>query len=69
MHLLGAAIRANVDERPLNDAVNGAVHNYYSRRDSVLKVLYRVAELGQQPAGLQGESWASHHWAGASHPG
>lgn len=54
MHLLGAAIGANIDKRPLNDATSGAVHNYYSRRDSVLKVLYRVAELGQQPAGLQG---------------
>lgn len=54
MHLLGAAIGANIDKRPLNDAVGGVLHNYHSRRDGVLKNLYRVAELGQQPAGLQG---------------
>ena len=54
MHLLGAAIGANIDKQPLNQAVGGTVHNYFSRRDSVLKNLYRVAELGQQPSGLQG---------------
>ncbi|GAA2501337.1 hypothetical protein GCM10009858_44460 [Terrabacter carboxydivorans] len=54
MHLLGAAVAASIDKRPLNDAVGGTVHNYYSRRDNVLRILYRAAELGETPAGSQG---------------
>ena len=54
VHLLGAAIGAKGDWRTLNDAVNDAVHNYYSTNDKVLKYLYTAAQAGSVPAGLRG---------------
>lgn len=54
VHLVGAALGANGDWRPLNDAVNDRVWNYRSRNDSVLKYLYRSAQGGQTAVGVAG---------------
>ncbi len=54
VHLLGAAIGAKGDWGTLNDAVDDAVHNYYSTNDKVLKYLYTAAQAGSVPAGLRG---------------
>lgn len=54
IHLVGAAIGANRDWTPLNAAVSGTVHNYWSSNDGVLKYLYTYAQLGQKAIGYQG---------------
>lgn len=54
IHLLGAAIGARSDWHTLTGAVNEAVYNYHSTKDSVLKLAYPFAERGQTAAGLTG---------------
>ncbi len=54
VHLLGAAIGAEGDWRPLNDSVSGTAWNYHSSNDLVLSHLYRIAQLGQKAAGNVG---------------
>lgn len=54
MHLFGTAIGAKHDWRYLSDGVTGAIGNFHSRRDSVLKYLYRYAEFNQSAAGWSG---------------
>jgi len=54
VHLLGAAIGAEGDWRPLNDSVSATAWNYYSSNDLVLSKLYRIAQLGQKAAGNVG---------------
>ncbi|EGD44069.1 hypothetical protein NBCG_01657 [Nocardioidaceae bacterium Broad-1] len=54
VHLLGAAIGRKSDWHTLTTAVSGAVYNYHSAHDNVLKYLYAAAELGEKPAGLKG---------------
>ena len=54
IHLLGAAVGAKGDWRLLNDGVTSSVINYYSSNDRVLKYLYKAAQAGSAPAGLQG---------------
>lgn len=55
VHLLGAAINSRLDLRRLEAALDGGmIHNYWSRRDPVLRRLYRSAELGTQAAGAVG---------------
>ena len=39
------------DWRPLNDAVEDAVHNYYSANDKVLEIAYRTAQVGDKAIG------------------
>jgi len=53
-HLTGAAIRANSNSDTLTARVNGAIYNYHSANDNVLKYLYRFAQGGQQAAGFIG---------------
>lgn len=53
-HLTGAAIGAKSDWDPLTARVTGAVYNYHSTNDNVLKYLYGVATAGQKAAGLKG---------------
>ncbi len=57
VHLLGAAIGAKSEWATLTGAVDGAVLNYHSSNDKVLKILYRVAQGGQSAAGLNGFAW------------
>ena len=54
VHLLGAAIGAKSDWDTLTGAVDGAIYNYHSTNDKVLRFLYRVAQGGQPAAGLNG---------------
>lgn len=54
VHLTGAAISAKRDPQALAAAVDGAIYNYHSINDNVLKYLYRTAEGGRMPAGLSG---------------
>lgn len=54
LHLLGAAIGAKSDWHTLTAAVDEAVYNYHSTKDSVLKFAYGVAEAGQSAAGRTG---------------
>jgi hypothetical protein len=54
VHLLGAAIGAKQDWRPLNDSVQDRVWNYHSHKDAVLSKLYRTAQMGQHAAGVDG---------------
>ena len=54
IHLVGAAIGTNRDWTPLNAAVSGTVHNYWSSNDGVLKYLYTYAQFGQKAIGYQG---------------
>lgn len=54
VHLMGAAIGAANNWRTLTEAVDGAVYNYHSTKDNVLKFLYGVAMGGQKAAGLVG---------------
>lgn len=53
-HLLGAAIGAKSDWTALSDAVDEAVYGYYSRKDVVLKYLYKTAQAGETAAGYSG---------------
>lgn len=54
VHLLGAAIGSKGDWRLLSNAVTGAVHNYHSSNDSVLKFAYKTAQAGQTAVGYAG---------------
>lgn len=51
---MGGAAGQSKDWRTLNEAVEGAVYNYWSRNDQVLSRLYRLGELGSRPLGLVG---------------
>ena len=53
-HLLGAAIGAKSDWHTLSAGVDGALFNYHSTNDNVLKLLYTAAQAGQTAAGLSG---------------
>jgi len=59
-HLLGAAIGAKGNWGALTAGVEEAVYGYHSTNDAVLKYVYRVAQAGQNPAGLSGFSPADH---------
>ncbi len=54
IHLLGAAIGSDGDWRALSNAVEGAVFNYYSSNDRVLRYLYRAAQAGSTAVGNRG---------------
>lgn len=54
VHLLGAAVGSGGDWRLLNKAVTGAVHNYHSSNDGVLKYAYKTAQAGQTAVGFAG---------------
>lgn len=54
VHLLGAAIGSKGDWRLLDKAVTGAVHNYHSSNDGVLKFAYKTAQAGQSAVGFAG---------------
>jgi len=54
IHLLGAAEGKKGDWRPLSEAVTGAVYNYFSTNDSVLKYLFAAAQAGSVAVGLRG---------------
>jgi len=54
MHLLGAAVGSAGDWRTLNDAVSGDVWNYHSSRDTVLRLVYSIAERGKHAGGHRG---------------
>jgi pimeloyl-ACP methyl ester carboxylesterase len=54
MHLLGAAVGRGGDWRTLDKAVAGAIWNYHSSRDQVLRLLYTGAERGQRAVGYTG---------------
>ncbi|MDG3012629.1 DUF726 domain-containing protein [Rhodococcus sp. D2-41] len=54
VHLLGAAEGKKGDWRPLSEAVHGTVNNYFSSNDTVLKYLYKVAQVGSVAVGLGG---------------
>ena len=54
VHLLGAAEGKKGDWRPLSDAVAGAVYNYFSTNDPVLKFAYAAAQAGSVAVGLRG---------------
>ncbi|HRC52507.1 MAG TPA: DUF726 domain-containing protein, partial [Gordonia sp. (in: high G+C Gram-positive bacteria)] len=54
LHTLGAAEGKKGDWRPLNDAVEDAVHNYYSANDKVLEIAYRTAQVGDKAIGRYG---------------
>ena len=54
MHLLGAAVGRKGDVRMLEKSTTGAVWNYWSERDAVLRWVYSLAEAGQTAAGQTG---------------
>lgn len=54
VHLLGAAVGSKGDWRLLDKAITGAVHNYHSSNDGVLKYAYRTAQGGQSAVGFVG---------------
>jgi hypothetical protein len=54
VHLLGAAVGADRDLAGVSKAVRGAVWNYWSGNDAVLRRVYRGAELGKRAAGATG---------------
>ncbi len=54
VHLLGAAVGSKGDWRLLSNAVTGAVHNYHSSNDGVLKFAYKTAQGGQTAVGFAG---------------
>lgn len=51
VHLLGAAVGTGGDWKLLNASVTERVWNYHSRKDSVLKIIYRTAQAGQKAVG------------------
>lgn len=53
-HVLGAAIGAKSDWDALTAAVDESVYGYHSKRDTVLKYLYRGAQGGETAAGFSG---------------
>ncbi len=60
VHLLGAAVGAKSNWGPLTSAVEEAVYGYHSTNDAVLKYVYKVAQAGQNAAGLTGFSPSTH---------
>jgi len=54
VHLIGAAISRNPKWERITEAVSSGVWNYFSKHDSVLSTLYRIAEVGGVPFGLAG---------------
>jgi len=54
VHLIGAAISRSAKWQPITEAVTEGVWNYWSKHDSVLSTLYRIAEGGATPFGLAG---------------
>ena len=54
MHLLGAAVGTRRDWRSIEPAVEGTIHNYFSKNDKILSALYRVAEGGTKAIGSEG---------------
>jgi len=56
LHLIGAAISQDPKWDKLTEAVTDGVWNYYSKHDSVLSTLYRIAEGGATPFGLVGSN-------------
>jgi len=56
LHLLGAAAPARGDWHFLDSATNEGVWNYHSRRDPVLSILYRYAQIQGPAAGSVGFS-------------
>ncbi|PZT98815.1 MAG: DUF726 domain-containing protein [Gordonia sp. (in: high G+C Gram-positive bacteria)] len=54
VHLLGAAVGSRGDWRLLSKAITGAVHNYHSSNDGVLKYAYTTAQAGQTAVGFAG---------------
>lgn len=54
IHLFGAAVAREGDWRNLDASVEQAVWNYWSSNDAVLKILFRLAELGKTPVGAAG---------------
>ncbi|UTT58950.1 DUF726 domain-containing protein [Cellulosimicrobium cellulans] len=59
-HLLGAAIGAKSNWGALTAGVEEAVYGYHSTHDAVLKYVYKVAQAGQNAAGLTGFAPADH---------
>lgn len=51
MHLLAAAIGHKSPWGTLNEAVSGAVINYWSSNDYVLGAIYKTVQAGQTAAG------------------
>lgn len=56
VYLIGAAISRSDKWKPITEAVTQGVWNYWSRNDSVLSTLYRIAEGGATPFGLAGSN-------------
>jgi hypothetical protein len=54
VHLLGAAVAAGENWGTLRAGTTGAISNYHSTRDPVLKHLYTAAQAGSRAAGLVG---------------
>jgi pimeloyl-ACP methyl ester carboxylesterase len=54
MHLLGAAVANDGDWQQLDAAVSDKIWNCWSRRDRVLKFLYRSAQIGARASGQTG---------------
>ena len=54
VHVFGAAVSRGGDWRPLNDAVDERVWNYYSRNDQILGRAYRAGEFGKPAVGREG---------------
>lgn len=58
LHLLGAAVDSSGYgtrmTNGLTDAVSGAIHNYFSTKDAILRYLYPVTRLGARAAGYVG---------------
>jgi len=54
VHLVGAAISQDPKWQLMSEAVTEGVWNYWSKNDSVLSTLYRIAEGGATPFGLAG---------------
>ncbi len=48
---LGAAVGADGDWGPLEDAVQNCAYNYHSREGKVLKLFYSSAQVGDKAGG------------------
>ena len=55
VYLLGGAIRrdSSKDWSDVTKKVNGCIFNIYNQDDIILSTLFKMAELGQNPCGLQ----------------
>lgn len=54
MHLLGAAVGTKRNWHAVLPALDGTIHNYFSKNDKILSALYRVAERGAKAIGAEG---------------